>query len=140
MKFDDIYDYIGSFGAFQCCFYACIFAVNLLLNDPIILIFADARVPHFCRVPQLTNLSHSMQKYVAIPYVSQGRGNGQPSRRYSSCEMYAFNYSAFHSDDFLNWNRSQRTTNATATVGCSDWVYDRSTFDSTTVSRVRCSP
>lgn len=137
MKFDEIYAHIGSFGVFQCCFYVSIFVVNLVLNDVITLIFADARIPHFCRVPQLTNVSHSMQKYIAIPYASDGlRSDGQ-AQRYSACEMYAFNYSAFQSDDFLNWNRSQRTQNTTLTVTCNDWVYDRSTYDSTTVARVR---
>lgn len=137
MKFDEIYAHIGSFGAFQCCFYACIFVINLVLSDVITLIFADARVPHFCRVPQLTNVSHSMQKYIAIPYAaSDGRSDGQ-GQRYSACEMYAFNYSAFRSDELLNWNRSQRTkNNTTLTVTCNEWVYDRSTYDSTTVARV----
>jgi len=64
---------------------------------------------------------------------------------YSSCEMFARNYSDVNISQFYSWNGSLVTSNQTPVVRCSQWIYDQSTFTSTIVSKVNrkqffCSP
>jgi len=55
---------------------------------------------------------------------------------YSSCEMFALNYSVYNRTQFESWNRSEMISDRTQIVECSDWMYDRSQFNATIVSKV----
>src|SRR5688572_30503240 len=98
MKFEEIYDWIGTCGVYQVCIYVCLFTMNFMMNDSLSLIFPIARMPHFCRVPELASLSHALQKYIAIPGGEVKVGDGREAG-YCQCEMFAFNYSAFQLED-----------------------------------------
>jgi len=73
-----------------------------------------------------------VQKNVAIPTRSSDDG----SVEYSSCEMFALNYSQFNRSQFDSWNRSLIISDDTPVVECSEWTYDQSQFTSTIVSKV----
>lgn len=90
--------------------------------------FLTAPMEHWCMVPELQNVSHDQQKYVAIPYEDGETGE------YDSCYMYDIDYSSLTEEDIFSWNRSA-TENMT-TIPCTDWVFDRSEFVETIVSKV----
>lgn len=138
MQFEEIYEWTGTFGVYQMCICVCIFTINFLMNDSVSLIFPVARMPHFCRVPELANLTHALQKYIAIPGRGGTLGEGRDGV-YSQCEMFGFNYSTFQLEDFLSWNRSERMEKEEEprVVKCSQWIYEQTMFTSTTVSRVK---
>ena len=66
--FDDVLQYVGGWGRFQ----YKVTMVNLLFNmflgyvyySPILTVFTP---PHWCRVPQLANLSQDLRRLIAIP-------------------------------------------------------------------------
>lgn len=56
---------------------------------------------------------------------------------YSKCEYYVLNYDDYTLEDFIHWNRSEMIPEGTPTQHCENWVYDRSIFTETVLSRVR---
>jgi len=105
------------------------------------MVFVGGQMKHWCRVEQLVSLPAAEQKYFAVPPKKAGeRWNvnvtvGSSDNFYHSCEMYALNWTAYSERDLRNWDRSH-VENSTNTTRCADWVYDRSMFESTIVSRV----
>ena len=71
-----------------------------------------------------------LQKNVAIPF-----DNDDPEQ-FSQCEYYALNYSHYGTEDFIYWNRSEMISEGTGRRRCNSWVYDRSVFTETVLSRV----
>ena len=59
------------------------------------------------------------------------------SVEYSSCEMFSLNYSVYDRSQFDRWNRTLMVDNHTLLIKCSEWIYDRSQFISTVVSKVK---
>lgn len=130
MKFEELYDYMGQMGLYQLCatitlLFFCIFTVESITMN-----FVGAEMPHWCKVPELANLSYELQRYIAIP------PDPEDPTTYDQCRMYAINYANMSHDDFLHWNRTTMLSNDTRTVSCNEWNYDQFQFVSTIVSRV----
>jgi len=135
MVSDDLNTYIGDSGRYQWQLFALLCGFNLFMSHTIHIVFVAADMPHWCLVPELTDLPYDVQKNVAIPTESDELGDG--SVEYSSCEMYSFNYSVYNRSEFYRWNRSLMVSNETSVIQCTQWTYDQSQFLSTIVSKVR---
>lgn len=134
MKYDQLYDEIGQIGVYQWLIFACYFVITMFLVDAIHSIFIGGSMDHWCQVEELAGISYEIQKYVAIPF--EGDDN---VTSYSSCKMFALNYSVYNETQFVSWNRSAMTGENTQIVDCQKWTYDQSTFTSTIVRKVRMS-
>jgi hypothetical protein len=135
MHFDDLYQYTGQIGVYQVCAAIILLSLNLYSLDSMTMIFVGADMPHWCRIDELVHLPFEKQKYIGIPY-----DDGSPSEggsTYSSCKMFALNYSAFSNDELTTWNRTLLISDRTPVTDCTQWIYDQTTFVSTIVSRVR---
>ena len=66
--FDDILDHVGGWGPFQYFSTLVFFLFNIFLGyvylSPIITLYTP---PHFCKIPQLANLSLEARRRAAIP-------------------------------------------------------------------------
>ena len=93
-------------------------------------------MPHWCRVPELVELPYDVQKNVAIPAQSADNHDGS-SVEYSSCQMFALNYSVYNRSQFYSWNRSLMITNETSIVQCSQWTYDQYAVVTTMIVRLQ---
>jgi len=129
----DVNTFIGDFGVYQLRIFLVVCFMAMTAMYSIQIVFVGAVMPHWCRVPELDDLPHDVQKNVAIPAQSMDRDG---SVEYSSCEMFSINYSAYNRSQFYSWNRSLMITNQTSLVQCSEWTYDQSQFISTIVSKV----
>jgi len=138
MEKHDVNDYVGEMGTYQLRVCVVIFLYTMFATDVTQFIFVAANMAHWCRVPELADLPHDVQKNVAIPAQTTDRDDG--SVEYSSCEMFSLNYSVYNRSEFYGWNRSLMISNETSIVQCSQWTYDQSQFISTIVSRVRLMP
>lgn len=125
MYFDDALDSVGDGGPYQIGVFFLIAAMEFLAADSIQMNFMGYKMDHWCRVPRLSNFTHSQQKYIAIP-------DDEP------CKMFPFDYENFTDEELLDWDRDSQTQNVTDLISCSDgWVYDQSEFVSTVNSQVR---
>jgi hypothetical protein len=134
MNYNELNNFIGDNGPFQCRVFLVMCLASLLITDSIHMVFVGGKMEHWCRVEQLVGLPYDVQKNVAIP-ADSGSGYDEVIR-YSSCQMYALNYSIYNETQFINWNRSAMVTDQTPIVDCQQWTYDQSTFTSTIVSKV----
>jgi len=134
MEKQDLNTVIGDIGPYQWQVFITVFIFAIYTADAIHIIFIAGKMPHWCRVPGLDNLPYDVQKNVAIPAESTDHDG---SVKYSSCEMFSLDYSAYNRSEFYGWNRSLMVTNETSVVRCSEWTYDQSQFLSTIVSKVR---
>jgi hypothetical protein len=85
--FDDILKYVGGWGPFQylLCLIFCPFNmfygyVNL---SPILILFTP---PHWCQVPEMTNITMELRKQLTIPLDASVPGG------FSQCMQYAANW------------------------------------------------
>ena len=66
--FDDILDYVGGWGPFQyfstLVFFLFVIFLGYVYLSPIITLYTP---PHFCKIPQLNNLSLEARRQAAIP-------------------------------------------------------------------------
>lgn len=134
MDHNDLYALAGEMGIYQVCLVICMILVYMSCIDPITMIFVNANMPHWCRIDGLDHLPFDQQKYIGIPYSAV---EDDLQAEYSSCQMFAFNYSAFDNDELDKWNRTLMINDSTPVIDCSQWIYDQSKFVSTIVSRVR---
>ena len=83
--FDDILKYIGGWGPFQYMLTLIFFPFNIFLGyvylAPVLTLFTP---PHWCMVPQLTNMTVEERKQMAIPQVDGG---------FSQCSQYVVDWS-----------------------------------------------
>lgn len=148
MAASDLDTYIGDIGRYQWQVFITLCVFNLFNSHAIHIVFLAANMPHWCRVPELSELPYDVQKNVAIPSLQRrlttsdhddesaaAAAAGGPVE-YSSCEMYALNYSVYNRSQFVSWNRSRIISEETPVVACSQWIYDQSQFVSTIVSKV----
>ena len=141
MRYDDLYDYIGHMGRYQWTVFAVMFACCFFSMDYINMVFVGAEMEHWCRVEQLSGLTHEQQKYIAIP-VDKTSDNGDKDEvvKYNSCEMFDVNWTVYSANELANWNRTQwmkgNKNSTVMTRTCTEWNYDDVTFTSTIVSKV----
>jgi len=88
---------------------------------------------HWCHVDELDGLPYDVQKNVAIPTETSRDGL---STVYSSCKMFAINYSVYNTNEFETWNRTEMISNNVPVVSCDRWTYDQSMYQSTIVKKV----
>ncbi|XP_074040268.1 carcinine transporter isoform X2 [Leptinotarsa decemlineata] len=116
MDMDDLLPQLGEFGTYQklmlwlVCLPACFPCGFGAFNQ---LFMAD--VPeHWCRVPQLANLSEELQKNLSIPY----------DGTFSKCTRYVANWTEILRESGIN---GVVANTSWPTEGCLDgWVYDKS--------------
>jgi hypothetical protein len=141
MHFDDLYEYTGQIGVYQICVLIILFAFDLFSLDATTMIFVGADMPHWCRIEELEHLPFERQKYIGIPYTEgiPGQEYDQEHLTYSSCQMFALNYSALTDEELKDWNRTLLLNESTPVIDCKHWVYDQTTFVSTIISEVSVS-
>jgi len=83
--FDDILMHVGGWGFFQYLLVIAFFPFNIFLGyvylSPILTLFAP---PHWCKVPELMNLTREERKLLAIPKIDE---------EYSQCSQYLVDWS-----------------------------------------------
>ena len=127
MKFEDFMTaYLGDTGIFQVLI-LCIAWLNAFTgNETFAHNFIGGEQEHWCLVPELQDVPHAQQKYIAIPYDSEGL--------YDSCSFFNMSYDGYSVTDYYYWNRTVHETSNT--VPCEDWVYDQSEYLNTLTSEV----
>jgi hypothetical protein len=134
MAYEEVHKYIGEIGKYQWIVFIAFFFITIFTTDAIHMVFIGGSMDHWCRVDELKDLSYDVQKNVAIPSATEG--GGSTNQKYSSCQMFALNYSVYNRTEFESWDRMTMVSNGTPTVRCEEWAYDQSTFISTIVSKV----
>ena len=141
IDFDSVLDYLGAEGRYQTVLYyllcipATVPAAFLAFNQ----VFLSATPVHWCRIPELENLTVDHRKSMGIPY---------DGTKYSSCSMYHVDYSQVLSEVILagNWP-SNMTFPLEPAVADSTWPvtnclhgwdYDKTQYDATLVTEVSC--
>ena len=127
---EDVYKLAGGFGKWQRLMYAAMLVIALSSSDLVSISFVSGHRDHWCYIDELQNLSYAQQKYISIP--SSGNDG-----KFLECQMFDLNYTAYEDYDFLNWNRTLSSLNA-STRTCGKWVYDDNLYTSTIASRVSC--
>ena len=125
IDFDYVLDYLGAEGRYQTVLYyllcipATIPAAFLAFNQ----VFMSATPNHWCRIPELANLTVEHRKSLGIPF---------DGKKYSECTMYDINYNRIgQSDDPPVADKTWPI------VQClHGWEYDQSQYDSTLVTEV----
>jgi len=133
MKYEEVYEYIGHIGRYQWFIFSIVCVISMHTVDPIHMVFIGGKMDHWCRINELDGLPYDVQKSVAIPSKTSEDGR---STVYSSCEMFALNYSAYTKTEFETWNRTGVISNGVPIVSCDRWTYDQSTFKSTIIKKV----
>ena len=133
MKYEDIYEYIGQIGRYQWLIFSLNFLFSMYCVDSIHMVFIGGSMDHWCHVDELDGLPYDVQKNVAIPAETSTDGL---STVYSSCKMFALDYSVYNQSEFETWNRTEMISENTSSVSCEQWTYDQSTFQSTIVKKV----
>ena len=81
--FDDVLQHVGGWGPFQYLLVLIFFPFNIFLGyvylSPILTVFTP---PHWCKVPDLMNLTREERKLLAIPQDLTAVGG------YSQCTQY----------------------------------------------------
>ena len=96
--FSDILKQVGGWGPFQFLLMFAFFPFNIFLgyvsHSPVLTLFTP---PHWCKVPQLMNLTKEHRKLLAIP-IEDGQ--------YSKCRQYIVDWSQvnFSTQNFDNNN------------------------------------
>ena len=72
MKYDDIYEEIGSFGLFQTYIFTLVSMFSFWSYQANASQFVLFPMEHSCQVPGLSYLSWQHQKYVAVPVDERG--------------------------------------------------------------------
>lgn len=71
--FDDIFEYVGGFGPYQVSLFLLLCLAAFLGTDTYYMNFIGYIMEYWCLVPELQNLPHDRQKYIAIPENKQGK-------------------------------------------------------------------
>ncbi|XP_026666854.1 organic cation transporter 1-like [Ceratina calcarata] len=158
IDFDEVLVHVGEKGKYQnimyylLCIPATLPAAFLAFSQ----VFVSASPDHWCRVPELENLTDLMtleeRKALSLPYI---KSDGKV-KKYSKCKMYDANYTAIveswlehavledHRPDEEGEHRS-RTRLTPPPVGDPDWpeipcrhgwIYDTRDYDSTLVTEL----
>ncbi|KAK7491559.1 hypothetical protein BaRGS_00017198 [Batillaria attramentaria] len=128
LKFDEVLKEVGEFGLYQkrllflvCLTGGCVIMQNL---SPVITMKSPK---HRCKIPGYANDTYEIQSpaheflvNMTIPVSSDGS--------YEQCDMYDVTY--------LDGDLLLSNTSKSKTVGCAEWVYDRSAFTETLVSEL----
>lgn len=131
MRYEEFFTkYVGDFGTFQLLTLLIAGLSAFIGNDSIANNFIAGSQEHWCRIPELEDVPHDQQKYIAIPVEG-----GSDSDQYDSCYAFNLNYSQYTMTDFYYWNRSAHVT--ADVIPCTDWVYDQSLYVTTITSEVR---
>lgn len=136
IDFDAVLDHLGAEGRYQTVLYyllcipATVPAAFLAFNQ----VFLSATPGHWCRVPELSNLTVDQRKAVAVPLE-----NG----KHSECSMYAVNFSQLLPEALLRgeWPANETLPVLPApewpVVAClHGWEYDTAQYDATLVTEV----
>ena len=129
MLYDELFKYMGSIGAYQvfvliACLQLCVFSVEFTF-----MIFITPKQDHWCYVKELQNFSFEQQKYIAIPMDDHGN--------YETCQMHNRSYENISLLELLSRNITYNGVDRDSVLSCeSGYVYDRSVFASTAISRV----
>ena len=134
MRYEELYEYVGQIGRYQWFIFSLVFIFSIYTVDSIHMNFIGGRMEHWCRVDELQLLPYEVQKNVAIP--SKSKSIEAKPTEYSSCEMFALNYSSYNETEFATWNRTKMISDNTPIISCDRWTYDQSAFESTIVSKV----
>ncbi|CAH1774737.1 unnamed protein product [Owenia fusiformis] len=132
MKFDEVFEITGHFGPYQLVLYILLGIVGIPNGyQNLATTFIGGKQDHWCKIPELSNLTHNQQKVVGIPLIRESDGNV----RYDQCFMFNLSYSSYTHDELINWNRTvQGIDDSTPKLKCTSWVWDQSQYQSTILS------
>ena len=118
--------YLGDIGIFQVLILCIAWLNSFTGTETVSHNFIGGEQDHWCLVPELQDVPHYQQKYIAIPDDSEGV--------YDTCILFNKSYEEYTLTNYYYWNRSIHETSNTAP--CKDWVYDQSEYFSTVTSEV----
>jgi len=127
INFEEVFDYIGGFGAYQKWTYMLLSLVSIYHGIQTVgTVFLGYKQEHWCNVERLQNLPYEMQQHIAIPW-----DTNSPTE-YSKCKMFDLPYDNYTDAELLSWNRTAMTLLANGTTStCGSYVYNRTVFGST---------
>lgn len=128
IDFDAVLDYLGAEGRYQTVLYyllcipATVPAAFLAFNQ----VFLSASPPHWCRVPELMNLSVEHRKTLAIPLDAT-------TNKYSECTMYNVDYARLLATASIPSSADPQWPIVSCLHG---WEFDTTQYDATLVTEV----
>ena len=84
MEFDEVWTTVGGFGVFQLAFFILWSTVSFFSLELLWTNFIGYSMEHWCMIPELQSLPHTLQKDIAIPTDSKGN--------YDSCARFNLDY------------------------------------------------
>ena len=137
MEFDQLLtDYVGQNGRYQMCIATLLAFTSIPMALSLMeIVFLNLAPTYYCDVtplsPALSALNLSELMYLSIPNAVAAGDGYEPE----SCIQYDRNYAEATEDDIERWRGSE----ATKTIYCSKWMYEKSRIDDTITTKVRCS-
>ena len=144
MKYDEIYAYTGQMGRLQWLVFAGVCCLSVFCMESVNLVFVGGQMDHRCRhadEPERPPPFGDPEKSVTVPTDARANSDGVGLR--GRCSTFAVNWSTVdeRQSAAAAWpNRSAHlfpVGNETSydVVPCTEWIYDRSQYTSTIVSR-----
>jgi MFS transporter, OCT family, solute carrier family 22 (organic cation transporter), member 4/5 len=124
MGYDDVIPHLGEFGKYQrkIYFLLCLPAITCAFHK-LVNVFLQAKPDHRCQLPfEAANATYVLPDSIRnLSYPID-----ELTKTWSTCEYLKANFT----DDFFQ----NGTTSNLASVSCNSWIYDHSTFESSTVT------
>ena len=132
LDFDGLLEKLGPFNRYQIIFYIVIGMTSTPAGlQALFSVYLFATPRHWCRVPELGNLSLEERRLLTAP---PGDLTGNPSD--DSCYVYDVNYTDVYLR-YVNYNDTRLIRNNTSIRECTKWDYDMHPYGWTAVAEVR---
>ncbi|GFS09521.1 organic cation transporter protein [Elysia marginata] len=140
MKFDDIISYLGQFGPYQRRVYALICIPSIAIGmQTLASVFTMAVPDHRCELSMWPGDTYDAQSTAHADAIRSSIPPGDDEEMWSSCSVKLWNgnpvfNSTATSGVFFEVNKTNVESNMTEE--CSNWVYDKSIYKSTLISKL----
>ncbi|KAK3769800.1 hypothetical protein RRG08_046905 [Elysia crispata] len=138
MKFDDIIAHLGQFGPYQRRVYALICIPSIAIGmQTLSTVFTMAVPDHRCALPSWPGDTYDAQNSAHADAISSIIPPGDDDEKWSSCSMRKWQDSlAVNSTLGALYQLNETSVSSNQTEGCGKWVYDKSIYKSTLISKL----